>query len=98
MTTQTYRYFIFAGEKFYPSGGASDLIGGEFHLEDAKSVAKSLIGRELKTIDNDDELLPEDSEGNVKIDWSHVLDIVTGQIIATYGQQPLGSSTKILFD
>ncbi|USD59082.1 hypothetical protein J4N45_11120 [Vibrio sp. SCSIO 43140] len=89
------RYLIFAGKKYYPIGGGRDYAGGEIHLENALTVASNMIGKTIQTIDTDIELLPEEAKGSITIEWSHVLDLQSGQIVAVFGDQPLGSTLQL---
>lgn len=39
------RYFIFAGETFYPEGGGLDYIAAAESLEDAKGLARTALDK-----------------------------------------------------
>jgi len=68
------RYWVFAGNSYYPSGGAHDLHSTVYD-DKAKAIeyAKSQIGK-------DTEDTPTRSGGS-KIDWVHVFDIFDKDVV-----------------
>ncbi len=78
------RYLIFAGQRYYAQGGGYDLRMDAAILRTAKGLAEELIGKPIPDPDDDDWDWGE-------YEWSHVLDIHTGKICATYGHEPYGA-------
>lgn len=72
------RYLLFGGEYFYARGGWHDSLGDFDLVEDA--AAK---GRELRAIDE----IPS----TPFVEWWHVIDTETGEIVAGTYQQALGA-------
>lgn len=87
------QYLIFAGEVHYSVGGGHDLISSKHDEKEALVFAEQLLNKTVTTIDTEQ---PEDDQNSYHdIEWSHVLDTKTGQIIAAFGQEPLGSRSKL---
>lgn len=84
-----YRYFIFGGERYYAEGGAYGLLKSEPTIDRAKSCCESLIGKEAVTekFSND----PYDATTHI-IEWAHVLDTHTGEIVFSCGVKPYGTN------
>ena len=77
-----YNYLVFGGVCFYATGGANDLLYTAPTAREATARAKSIIGQEGKPMGYT--LTPH------QIEWSHVLEVATGKIIARYGGKPYG--------
>ena len=82
-------YFIFGGECYYASGGGYDLLQKEKDYTKAIEKAKLLIGQNI--------VIEEDSEGiwlELEIQWTHVMDVSTGEVIKRFGDLPYGQGRK----
>lgn len=75
MSIMTKRYALFAGEAYYPSGGFHDYLASFDSIEDAKEDVPTLYAR----------------GGRGGIEWAHIADLLTGQIVAVRGSgHPIG--------
>lgn len=71
------RYLIFAGQQYYASGGANDLVCIEEHQDVAERKALELYN--IGTIEIGDKLIDLD------IEWVQVFDLVNKDFIAEHG-------------
>lgn len=65
------RYIVFAGEFYYPRGGARDIVSRHDDRGEALSAMRAVV-----------------APGGP--DWSHVLDVVAGEILDTYDARDAG--------
>jgi len=71
------RYAVFAGERYYASGGLNDLVDSFSSRELAEAFAESLLGERI------------DRRGyNETIEWWHVADLETATIVAKSETDP----------
>jgi len=82
-------FLIFGGQAFYGSGGGNDLIGKDNDEKIAIKEAEAMLGQyavseinDWSDDRNDDEML--------QIEWTHVLNGETGDIIAKFGKDGYG--------
>ena len=79
-------YFIFAGEKYYPTGGMRDLYGTATTLKDATSIAKEAVEVGSKLYGNWRSYeQPTERSNNEEIhpcDWAQIVEISTMKILA----------------
>jgi len=67
------RFLLFAGDCYYPEGGAEDFIGGCDTMEEAETL---LLGND------DDWGKPSCRYRNASSQWANVLDPATGVVLA----------------
>ena len=70
------RFMLFGGPRYYPTGGAYDLIG----FFDTLDEATAMPARTVVECYRDDTLEVQTLNDDA---WWHVLDLVSGQIVAT---------------
>ncbi len=75
------RYLLFAGEYYYPSGGAHDLIGVTDSVESAQIVARDITMMKRRG----------SSWPYQKYDWAHVYDTADRKVV--FDAQVDGSPT-----
>lgn len=63
----TKRYWLFAGDHYYPGGGFCDFVGAYEHLDEAIDTA-SLIKRDY-------------GYNRPKYDWAHIFDEIERDIV-----------------
>jgi len=83
------RYLIFAGSCYYSAGGARDFICGYDNEEDAKERASSIIGKTGVLEESEEDL---EWDEICSIEWSHVFDNKSCEIVAKFGNRPYGRS------
>jgi len=83
------RYIILAGQCYYGGPGAYAMIGRHSTIEGAVQCAGEAIGR-LGVTEKWEPSYPEDegSDSCDPIEWSHILDIDTGEITHEFGGRP----------
>jgi len=86
--TYIMKYFIFAGEKYYPAGGMRDLYGTATTLKDATSIAKEAVEVGSKPYGNwwkHSYEQPTERSNNEEIhpcDWAQIVELSTMKILA----------------
>ena len=88
-------FLIFAGECFYASGGAYDLCHNTEDEKEALDHAKGLLGRRIVTdvAEWSDDRTDDDT---TVIEWSHVFDTSKQEVVAEFGDCPLGAGNMPL--
>lgn len=71
------RFLIFGGQCFYARGGFKDLIGQAEDLEDARARAVAIV--------------VETEGGGYGVEWWHIVDTQTGEIVAQSDETALGA-------
>lgn len=72
------RFALFGGDRYYASGGWRDFIHWYADAAEAAEDSKALEGR----------LIVAQRYDNYSIDWWHVADIETGEIVAKSETEP----------
>jgi len=67
------RYWLFAGDNYYPNGGMDDFVGSFYRIDEAKK-----IGSKKYAISYDCKMR---GHSLVSIDWVHILDSEKNKII-----------------
>lgn len=88
-------FLIFGGERYYASGGGFDLLHKTTTKEDAVEKAESFLGKKavFEVVDWSDDR-EDDTCSN--IEWTHVLDVSSGKIIANFGENPYGNQRQAI--
>jgi hypothetical protein len=89
-------YLIFGGEVYYSNGGAYDLITKASDLDQAKELAKKVIGKEAIRRYIDPELDGWSGPDYYTVSWSQVFDCETGKIVFEAGQEPFGKDYRLV--
>jgi hypothetical protein len=82
-------YLIFGGEGFYASGGGNDYLDRREDKIEAMRLAKTLIG-EL-TVGMDEPRDDGESEQKMTVEWVHVVDSSTMEIVFESETKPYGA-------
>ena len=85
-------FLIFGGERYYPSGGGYDYIDMDSSLKNACKKAENFIEKKGRSRSGE--------EGNctflIDIEWTHVFNSESGEIVARFGSMPYGDGSLIL--
>jgi len=84
-------FLVFAGQCYYPSAGAGSLVTKSESLYEAKAIASKLLG--LTGISEENAWMWEEDpslEDGDRIEWVHVLDLDSMEIVFRVGDSPYG--------
>lgn len=80
------RYLLFAGERYYAHGGANDYVDNFLTLNGATTAADILVDDARTVVWANS----RNGEYEAAVEWAHVLDISTGEIVYKAGEGPHG--------
>ena len=88
-------FLVCGGEQYYASGGGYDVLTKTKDLEQAIKLASDLIGKYAvyEIVDWSDDR--DDDQGFV-IEWTHVVNGATGEIVRKIGKEPYGHGNPVL--
>jgi hypothetical protein len=89
------RYLVFVGQVYYSVGGACDFLASKNNIDDAVELAQGVIGKNLSTFDNT-QYFDEDKNNSLYVEWSHIFDLKTEEIIKEFGKTPLGRECELV--